>query len=150
METRVQIRNFQQDDASCVEFVVLSVLQERGFLPSAKDQQELEALQSQTRLKPFLSPKTRNWALSVAPGLCESMSRHVSCLKRFRGLAIGKRLLDACTTEAIVRQYARMRLEVNSAMALSAPFYLRNGFVQAVEENPLSPSADQVYYKSLS
>jgi hypothetical protein len=34
-------------------------------------------------------------------------------------------------------------------MALSAPFYLRNGFELRQEEKPLSPSADSVYYKPL-
>lgn len=152
--TTVHIRNFRQEDASCIEFVVLSVLQEWGFLPSAKDQQELEAMQSRNPFDAFFVAEDDELGVVGCAGIvrlnddtCEL--RKIYLLKRFRGKAIGKQLLDACVDEARNRRYSRMRLEVNSAMALSAPFYLRNGFVLNQDEKPFSPSADSVYYKTL-
>ena len=154
METQVNIRQFDPEDAASVEFVVLSVLQEWGFLPSAKDQQELEAMQSQNPFDAFFVAEDPNLGVVGCAGIarlddstCEL--RKIYLLQRFRGKAIGKSLFDTCVTDAIQRGYSRMRLEVNSAMALSSHFYLRNGFIQNEAEKPVSPSADKVYYKSL-
>ncbi len=150
----VKIRHFQPDDGPSVEFVVLSVLQEWGFLPSAKDQQELEALQSKNPFDAFFVAYTPQLGVVGCAGIarvdeqtCEL--RKIYLLQRFRGKAIGAKLLETCIEEGRKRQYSRMRLEVNSAMSQSAPFYLRNGFCLAENDEPLGPPADQVYYRPL-
>ncbi len=150
----IPIRAFSQDDASSVEFVVLSVLQEWGFLPSAKDQQELEAMQSHNPFDAFFVAEDPDLGVVGCAGIvrvddqtCEL--RKIYLLKRFRGKAIGKLLLDTCVAEAIQRGYRRMKLQVNSRITYTAPFYLRNGFVHAADEMPNNNSADQVYYKPL-
>lgn len=153
-ETSIKIRHFQPEDASCIEFIVLSVLQEWGFLPSAKDQQELEALQSRNPFDIFLVAEDSALGAVGCAGVarlddqtCEL--RKIYLLKRFRGKAIGKRLLEICVAEAKERNYKRMRLEVNSSITVPEAFYTRNGFVLTQEEKPVSPSADRVYYKTL-
>jgi len=150
------IREFQSDDAQSVEFVVLSVLQEWGFLPSAQDQQELEAMQSRNPFETFHVAEDPDIGVVGCAGIvrvdeqtCEL--RKIYLLKRFRGQAIGKQLLDQCIAVGKERGYSRMRLEVNSVMIqASSKFYLGNGFILAEDERPNSPSYDSVYYKSLS
>jgi len=156
MEQTLHIRPFHPDDAQSVEFVVLSVLQEWGFLPTARDQQELEALQSSNPFEyffvaedPMLGVVGCAGIIRVDEATCEI--RKIYLLQKFRGKSVGYQLLNACIEEAKQRGYQRMRLEVNPAMALSAPFYLRNGFVPAEGEMPNSTgSMDRVvYYKNL-
>lgn len=148
----VTIRPFVQDDAASVEFVVLSVLQEWGFLPSARDQQELEKLQSQNPFEVFFVAETPDIGVVGSAGIvrlddttCEL--RKIYLLKRFRKNGYGQMMLEACVQAAQDLGFKRMRFEVNSAM--STDFYARNQFVIAPEESPQSPSADQVYYKAL-
>lgn len=152
--TDVKIRHFNSEDAPCIEFVVLSVLQEWGFLPSSKDQQELEALQSNNPFDALFVAEDENIGVVGCAGIARLDEhtcdlRKIYLLKRFRGKSIGKQLLEACVYEAKKHKYSRMRLEVNSKMALSAPFYSRNGFVIAKNEKTFTPSADLVYYKTL-
>jgi GNAT superfamily N-acetyltransferase len=153
-EASLEIRDFHPDDANNVEFVVLSVLHEWGFLPSAKDLQELEAMQSQNPFEAFFVAEDPVVGVVGCAGIarideatCEL--RKIYLLKRFRGKAIGKSLLDTCVGIAKKRKYRRMRLEVHSAMTISAPFYLRNGFIREPSEAATGPTANQVYYKIL-
>lgn len=155
MTSSVLIRPFEPDDAACVEFVVLSVLQEWGFLPSAKDQQELEAMQSRNPFEAFFVAEDPDVGVVGCAGIirvdettCEL--RKIYLLQRFRGKGIGRQLLNHCIASAKTQKYLQMRLEVNSAMVQTAPFYLRSNFVLAPAEKPQSPTADQVYYKDLA
>ncbi len=154
LETQIQIRSFDQDDAAGVEFVVLSVLQEWGFLPSSKDQQEIEALYSQSPFDAFYVAVTPEIGVIGCAGIarldeqsCEL--RKIYLLKRFRGQSIGQQLLNECLNEARSRGYQNLRIELNSTMATHSPFYQKNGFVQAVGEKPTNPSADYIFMKTL-
>lgn len=154
MEAHIQIRPFHPDDAASIEFVVLSVLQEWGSLPTSKDQQELEALQSQSPFDAFFVAEDPMVGVVGCAGIvpvndatCEL--RKIYVLKKFRGQHVGQRLFDACVQEARRRQYPKMRFEMNSAMMEYLPFYIRNGFEPASDEQPSNISAHSVYYKSL-
>lgn len=154
MAEAVQIREFQSDDATSVEFVVLSVLQEWGFLPTMRDQQELESLQVEHGFDAFYVAEDPVLGVVGCAGLhrinaetCEL--RKIYLLRRFRGRAIGRKLLDCVEEKARELGYKHMRLEVNSSITTSAPFYLRNGFMIHPFEVPKGPSADAVYYKPL-
>jgi len=152
MNESLTIRQFHPDDAQGVEFVVLSVLQEWGFLPTAKDQQELEAMQSSNPFESFFVAEDPMLGVVGCAGIirlddstCEI--RKIYLLQKFRGKGVGYQLLQTCIQEAKNRGYRRMRLEVNPAMALSAPFYLRNGFALADSDG----SSDRVvYFKNLT
>jgi putative acetyltransferase len=151
---QMQIRHFEAEDASSVEFVVLSVLQEWGFLPTVRDREELEALRTSNPFDVFFVAEDPDVGVVGCAGIvrmdderCEL--RKIYLLKRFRGQSIGLQLLNACVEEAQRRNFKAMRLEVNSVMAQAVPFYTRNGFVLADDEKGQSPSADQVYYKAL-
>lgn len=155
MQQEILIREFEPDDAACVQFVVLSVLQEWGFLPTAKDHQELEALNSQNLFDAFYVAEDPTLGVVGCAGIvrvdgetCEL--RKIYLLQRFRRFGIGRRLLEACTKAAMRNRYNRMRLEVNFGMTHFAPFYLNNGFVEAVDEKPVhNPLAEQVFYRPL-
>lgn len=153
-EMKVTIREFQPEDASCVEFVVLSVLQEWGFLPSAKDQQELESLQSQNPFDALFVAEDLDLGVVGCAGVvridetvCEL--RKIYLLQRFRGRTIGKKLLDACIEEAKKHRYSKMRIELSAPMALYLTFFHRNGFTLSEGEKPVNPAAETVYYKDL-
>lgn len=154
MEAKINIRHFDAEDAACVQFVVLSVLQEWGFLPTAKDQQELDALQSKNPFEAFYVAEHPDVGVigcagivKVQDSVCEL--RKIYLLQRFRRLGIGQQLLDVCLQEARSRQFSTMRLELNSAMAQYASFYLKNQFMLQEGQKPFNPAAEFVYSKAI-
>ncbi len=123
-------------------------------MPSAKDLQELEAMQAGNPFDVFFVAEDSALGVVGCAGIvrvdektCEL--RKLYLLKKFRGQGIGKLLFEACFKEAATRHYDRIRFEVHSAMHYLHPFLSHNAFVLDENERPRSPSSNQVYFKTL-
>lgn len=155
-EPLVQIRTFQPDDWDSIKFVILSILQEWGFLPSDQDQQELKALQSNPDYFTafFVAEDPEAFGVVGCAGLVKRNEttcdlRKIYLLKKFRGSGIGQQLLTSCLDYARSLGFERIRFEINDQMlGNNERFYLKNGFELFAEEAPDFPGDNRVYYKT--
>ncbi|MCA9799339.1 MAG: GNAT family N-acetyltransferase [Cyanobacteria bacterium HKST-UBA04] len=152
----VNIRPYRSEDWDSVKLVILSVLQEWGFLPTKKDHEELSALKDNASFFDgfFVAEDPQVFGVIGCAGVlhrdadqCEL--RKIYLLSKFRGQKIGKTLLNEVLNFARQHAYKRMRFEVHPEMVKhSQAFYERHGFVLS-QEAPTYHHENVVYYAQL-
>lgn len=153
----IDVRPYRPDDWEAVKLVILSALQQWGFLPSHQDHEELGALKNHTPLFTafFVAEDPHVFGVIGCAGLihrdettCEL--RKIYLLNKFQGKGIGKNLLLQCIEYAKTHGYQRMRFEVHPDMIRhSYRFYEQSHFHQEPEETPRFHPDNHVYYLSL-